>query len=106
MLAMLGEIEARGGRLVCNAPLTRAALDRGAWAVCVAGDLEPVLHAGVLVNAAGLSAQAVAALTEGLDPAQVPQLLLSRGSYFTYAGPVPFSRLIYPVPVPGASARI
>lgn len=55
----------------------------------------------MLVNSAGLHAQRLAAVTEGLDPAFVPSLHLARGVYFTYTGKVPFSRLIYPVPEAG-----
>jgi len=62
---------------------------------------EPTVVAPILVNAAGLGAQALAAVTEGLDPAYVPPLHLARGVYFTHAGRLPFSRLIYPVPEPG-----
>lgn len=101
MIAMLGEIEALGGQVVCNAPVTGARRGRDGWDVRVGDDPVPVVRARVLVDAAGLAAQRVAAAIEGLDGAHVPPLVLSRGCYFAYHGPVPFSRLIYPVPVPG-----
>ena len=52
----------------------------------------------MLVNAAGLHAQAVARATAGLDPATVPAQFFCKGSYFSLLGRQPFSRLIYPVP--------
>lgn len=101
MLAFLGEIEARGGQLVCGAPVTAVRRRAGSWEVQVGDDPEAVVQTDVLVNAAGLGAQELAALVEGLDPAHVPSRVLVRGCYFGYDGAVPFSRLIYPVPVPG-----
>ncbi|TNC73461.1 NAD(P)/FAD-dependent oxidoreductase [Rubellimicrobium roseum] len=101
MTAMLGEIEARGGRLVCNAPVGAIHRRRDGWAITLDGDDEPVVLARQLVNAAGLQAQEVAARTEGMEPASVPRRVLMRGCYFGYSGNVPFEHLIYPVPVPG-----
>ena len=51
-----------------------------------------------LVNSAGLGAQGVAAVLEGLPQATIPARRLAKGSYFTLNGPCPFSRLVYPVP--------
>lgn len=101
MLALLGEIEGRGGQLVCRAPVSAARWREGGWNIHVAGDAEPAIRSRAFINATGLHAQDVAALTEGLDPAFVPQRVLVRGCYFAYDGAVPFNRLIYPVPVPG-----
>jgi L-2-hydroxyglutarate oxidase LhgO len=52
----------------------------------------------VLVNAAGLSAVAIARRMDGLDQSLLPQAHYAKGNYFTLAGKAPFSRLIYPVP--------
>lgn len=101
MLALLGEIEARGGQLVCRSPVSAARWQQGGWNIHIDGDAEPVVRSRAFINAAGLYAQDVAALTEGLDPACVPTRVLVRGCYFAYDGAVPFNRLIYPVPVPG-----
>src|SRR6478609_2932218 len=57
--------------------------------------LEPV------VNCAGLGAQQLARATEGYPAERVPRLVLAKGNYFSFAGRPAFSRLIYPVPVPG-----
>jgi L-2-hydroxyglutarate oxidase LhgO len=51
-----------------------------------------------LVNAAGLGAQAVAGALEGLAPAHIPKLHLSRGCYYALSGSSPVSRLVYPLP--------
>ena len=39
--------------------------------------------------------------TEGYPAERVPRLFFGKGSYFGYAGRPVFSRLIYPVPIPG-----
>jgi L-2-hydroxyglutarate oxidase LhgO len=59
------------------------------------------LLASTVVNAAGLRAPAVAASIAGMPGALVPTPYLAKGNYFSLAGRAPFSRLIYPVPVPG-----
>ena len=59
------------------------------------------IEAGVLVNAAGLHAQALARRIAGLDPALVPRPWFAKGNYYALAGRSPFTRLIYPVPEPG-----
>jgi len=100
MLALLGDAEALGARLVCNTRVERLVRAGDHWQVWFAGGEAPVC-ARTVINSAGLAAQALAAATEGLDPCHVPRLFLARGVYFTYAGKAPFERLIYPVPEPG-----
>ena len=51
-----------------------------------------------LINCAGLQAQALAGLIEGIDHASVPALYPCKGDYFSYSGASPFSRLVYPLP--------
>jgi len=99
MLALLGEAEAHGAMLVCGAPVDAIARVESCWAVRVG---ETRLAAPILVNAAGLGAQALAQTIEALEPKLVPPLFLAKGCYFSYAGRVPFSRLIYPVPGPAS----
>jgi L-2-hydroxyglutarate oxidase LhgO len=55
----------------------------------------------VLVNAAGLSAQGVAAAVEPYPGERIPPLRLARGNYFSLAQRAPFQRLIYPIPADG-----
>ncbi|HWW65852.1 MAG TPA: NAD(P)/FAD-dependent oxidoreductase [Sphingomonadaceae bacterium] len=99
MLALLGEAEGHGAMLVCGAPVDAIAKSQSCWAVRVG---ETRLATPILVNAAGLGAQALAQTIEALDPKLVPPLFLAKGCYFSYAGRVPFSRLIYPVPGPAS----
>lgn len=101
MLALLGEAEANGAMLVPSSRVTRVARKDKLWAIHLDDESGPVVAAPILINAAGLDAQRLAAAIEGLEPRYVPPLFLARGVYFTYSGRTPFSRLIYPVPEPG-----
>jgi L-2-hydroxyglutarate oxidase LhgO len=53
------------------------------------------------VNSAGLSAPDLAREIAGMPAERVPGAYYAKGNYFTLSGRSPFSRLIYPVPVPG-----
>jgi L-2-hydroxyglutarate oxidase LhgO len=101
MLALLGELEALGGQLVCNTRLDRAERKGDAWLLYVAGEPVPALTVGSIVNAAGLGATRVAHTIEGLAEEHIPVPVFARGCYFSYSRAVPFRHLIYPVPVPG-----
>jgi L-2-hydroxyglutarate oxidase LhgO len=54
-----------------------------------------------LINAAGLSAQAVAANINPINTAAIPKQYLAKGNYFSLSCKAPFSRLIYPIPEDG-----
>ncbi len=101
MLALLGDAENAGATLVCRAPVVSARVISGGFEVSVGG-VDPMrLACGLLVNAAGLDAPAVARAIDGLGSGHIPQAYFAKGNYFTLVGRAPFSRLIYPVPVPG-----
>ncbi len=59
------------------------------------------VRARTVVNCAGLHAPAIAARIEGPAAAQAPRAHYAKGHYFTLAGRHRFTRLVYPVPVPG-----
>ena len=66
------------------------------------GGAEPMrLKTRTLVNSAGLYAPGLARKIAGMPSDKVPAAYYAKGNYFTLAGRSPFSRLIYPVPVPG-----
>jgi L-2-hydroxyglutarate oxidase LhgO len=103
MQALLGEIEARSGVLARNTPFDgAAALAGGGFAVRAGGGEPTTITTARLVTAPGLCAQAVAAAIEGYPPDRIPKAYLGKGSYFALQARAPFSRLIYPIPVPGA----
>ena len=103
MLALRGEIEDRGGAVVVDTPFIGAApLAGGGFRVRTGGTDATELTCRLLVTAPGLSAQDVAARIEGFPADQIPKAHLGKGVYFTFHGRAPFSRLIYPPPIPGA----
>jgi L-2-hydroxyglutarate oxidase LhgO len=100
MTALRGDLEDRGGSIAFNTRVERLSPARNGWTVGLAGEPQPV-HFDAVVNAAGLGAQRLAGATEGYPGTRVPPLVLVKGNYFGFAGRPAFSRLIYPVPVPG-----
>jgi len=101
MLAYLGDFERAGGALALRSPLERARVASGGLELQVGGEVASELATGVLVNAAGLDAPALAERIEGLAPTLLPRPRFAKGNYFALSGRSPFSRLIYPVPEPG-----
>jgi len=101
MLALQGDAEANGAMLAFFSPVERgSATDAGIELEI--GGAEPMrLRARLAVNSAGLHAPALAARIEGMPADKIPTAYYAKGNYFTLSGRSPFSRLIYPVPVPG-----
>jgi L-2-hydroxyglutarate oxidase LhgO len=101
MLALQGEAEAAGAMVVFLSPVQSARAGRGGITLEVGGAEPTALRCRLLVNAAGLHAPALAGRIAGMPAERVPTAYYAKGNYFTLAGRSPFSRLIYPVPVPG-----
>jgi L-2-hydroxyglutarate oxidase LhgO len=103
MFALQGEIEAHGGAVVLASPFEAATLGAEGFDIRVGGEAPAVISARQLVIAAGLGAQTCAHAIEGFPTARIPRLHYGKGNYFALAGvKAPFSRLIYPPPIPGA----
>ena len=100
MLAYQGEAEEHGAMLAFLSPLLDARVSEQGFELRVgdAAGSETRVGCRLLVNAAGLSAQAVAQAIDGLDPKTVPPGYLCKGNYFSLTGRQPFGHLIYPVP--------
>ena len=101
MLSLQGELEAAGGFIAFQAPVEAAAAENGGFRLSVGGPHPMEIRTGKLVNAAGLYAVSLAQRLEGLGAEHIPQAHFAKGNYFTLQGAAPFSRLIYPMPVPG-----
>jgi L-2-hydroxyglutarate oxidase LhgO len=100
MLALQGDMENAGGLLALLSPVQHIGLQQGTAShpMLVQTQDGTELACRILVNAAGLSAVAMARAMAGLNPDLLPQAHFAKGNYFTLAGKAPFSRLIYPVP--------
>jgi L-2-hydroxyglutarate oxidase LhgO len=102
MLALRGDLEDRGGMVAFASLIERLKpTSGGGWDAALAGSEPQWLGFDAVVNCAGLGAQRLARATEGYPAERVPRLVLAKGNYFAFAGRPVFSRLIYPVPVPG-----
>jgi L-2-hydroxyglutarate oxidase LhgO len=101
MLSLWGDLQSHGGFVALRSPMQRATRRTGGWEL-VTGGADPFrIECDVLVNAAGLSAQAVAATIEGYPADRIPALRLARGNYFSLSQRAPFQHLIYPMPADG-----
>lgn len=102
MLALQGEAEDHGAMLALGSPIISGEVRNDGIAIRTGGEDSLELKARIVVNAAGLQAQTVAARIDGMPAAQIPGTHYAKGNYFVLSGmKPPFSRLIYPVPEPG-----
>jgi L-2-hydroxyglutarate oxidase LhgO len=101
MLALEGDLEDRGGMIAFQTRIEKLQPTARGWTAQFSGQEPGLLEIDAVVNATGLSAQALARATEGYPHARIPRLVFAKGNYFTYSGRPVFSRLIYPTPVDG-----
>ncbi len=101
MLALLGDAERHGAMIAFEAPVIGGAVDQRGLIIDTGGASPCRIAARLVVNAAGLGAQAVARSICGMPSEMVPPLHLAKGNYFSLATRSPFSHLIYPMPTPG-----
>ena len=97
MLAYLAELEAHGGVLAVNSPVTGGSLHASAVTLQVGGATPMALRAATVVNCAGLGAQGISERICGVSAAAIPPRFLAKGYYFSLSGPSPFRHLVYPV---------
>ena len=97
MLAYLGDAEERGAALALASPVVSGRVGNGGIVLEVGGTEPMSLECGMVVNSAGLNAQAVARSIAGIPPQTIPPTFYAIGHYYTLAGAAPFNRLVYPV---------
>ncbi|KAK9905552.1 hypothetical protein WJX75_002032 [Coccomyxa subellipsoidea] len=104
MLAYQSDAEKKGAAVALNSRLLSGTLS-GAKKTLRIGDNKTgafcSLTTDVIINAAGLQAQEVAAAFVDFPRQHVPRRYLARGCYFTLSGKSPFRHLIYPMPENG-----
>ena len=101
MLSLSGDLQSHDGFIALRSPMQRAARHEGTWQLTTGNGPEYSIRCDVLINAAGLAAQRVAATIEPYPRDRIPPLRLARGNYFSLTRPAPFGRLIYPLPSDG-----
>ena len=101
MLALKGDAEAHGAMIALATQVVSGRV-YGDGVPIETGGAEPMrFTATLVVNAAGLDAQAVARAIDGLPADKIPPLFLAKGNHFSLTVRSPFSRLVYPMPAPG-----
>jgi L-2-hydroxyglutarate oxidase LhgO len=102
MVALQGDAENAGAVPVFFSPVLAARVAGRGMEIDVGGDDPMTLRCRLMVNSAGLHAPGLARRITGMPADRVPTAYYAKGNYFTLSGQrSPFSRLIYPVPVPG-----
>ncbi len=102
LLALQGEIEDHGGNIALATPYLRAEAFPDGYRVTTGGTEPATIACRHLILAPGLGAQETAAALDVFPAALIPRRHLAKGTYFALHAPAPFSRLIYPLPVPGS----
>lgn len=100
MTALLGDAENAGAMLAVQSPVRAGAVTAEGIRLEVGQEDggTTTLLASAVVNAAGLTAPALARRIDGMPADHIPPQYYAKGCYFTLSGRAPFSRLIYPVP--------
>jgi L-2-hydroxyglutarate oxidase LhgO len=101
MLALQGDAENAGAVVVFHSPMLGGRVQDRQIEIDVGGAEPMTLRCRLLVNSTGLHAPGLARRIAGMPQERVPTAYYAKGNYFTLSGRSPFSRLIYPVPVPG-----
>ncbi len=99
MLSLLGDVENNGGQAVFNTEIKAIEKKNNGFVVKIQDGYE--IGCKTLINAAGLGAQTIAHMIDALNPAQIPDLVMAKGHYFSYSGRTNFKHLIYPLPFQG-----
>jgi len=101
MVALRSDAEAAGAIIAFHSPMERGRVVDGGLEIDLGGGAPITLRARLLVTSAGLHAPELARTIGGAIYESLPTAYYAKGNYFRLSGPSPFSRLIYPVPVPG-----
>ena len=98
MLSLRGKAEEHGAMLALNCPVISGSPTTDGITLQLGDQDSSTLTARNVVIACGLSSPEV---SRRLGLNNIPQEYLCKGHYFSVSGRTPFSRLVYPVPVPG-----
>ena len=101
MLALRGDAEAQGALIALATPVVSGRA-QGDGVTIETGGADPMRFVATLVvNAAGLGAQAVARAIDGMPADKIPPLFLAKGNYFSLTRPL----AVFPARLSDAGAR-
>jgi L-2-hydroxyglutarate oxidase LhgO len=99
MLALEGHVEAHGGQVVLNTPVTRLSRTAGGlFEIHTGGEAPGTITCRRLVLSAGLHATKLARTLPWTGNWRPPETYYAKGQYYAYSGKSPFGRHIYPMP--------
>lgn len=98
MLSLRGKAETHGAMLALNCPVISGTPTADGIMLQLGDQDSSTITARNIVIACGLSSPDA---SRKLGLSNIPQEYLCKGHYFSISGRTPFSRLVYPVPVPG-----
>jgi L-2-hydroxyglutarate oxidase LhgO len=101
MRALRRDAEAAGAQFALCTMLRGGRVADGGIVLSMGGNGASTLLASTVVDAAGPWAPSVARSIQGVPAAAIPTAYFAKGHYASLRGRAPFSRLVYPVPVPG-----
>ena len=101
MLRLRRDAEKAGAALALETPMVAGTVCDHGIQIVTGGAQPSTITARVVVNAAGLFAPQVAGRIAGIPRPVTPVAYFAKGHYAGHTGKTPFSRLVYPVPVPG-----
>jgi L-2-hydroxyglutarate oxidase LhgO len=101
MLSLQGDAENAGAIFVFHSKVLGGRVTPEGIELEVGGAEPMELRCRLMVNSAGLHAPPLARSIAGIPREVIPTEHYAKGNYFTLSGRSPFTRLIYPVPVPG-----
>jgi L-2-hydroxyglutarate oxidase LhgO len=97
MSAYQADVEANGGIVALNSPVTGGRLDRSEIELEIGGAAPTNLRAASVINCAGLNAQMISGRMLGVPASAIAPRYLAKGHYFSLSGRSPFRHLVYPV---------
>jgi L-2-hydroxyglutarate oxidase LhgO len=89
---------AAGATVVESSEVLCGTLSGTGWQVRIGGQDPFEVRCQVIVNAAGVCAQALARKLVGLPAETIPPAYIAKGQYYQLNGPSPFQHLVYPLP--------
>ena len=101
MRSLRRDAEAAGAQIALGTAVVGGRVAEPGIIISTGGNGAATLLASAVVNAAGPWAPAVARSIQGVPAAAIPSAHFAKGHYASLRGRAPFSRLVYPVPVPG-----
>jgi L-2-hydroxyglutarate oxidase LhgO len=106
MQSLLADAESAGALIAYGTDVTGLSPTSAGIEVRTDEEATATVRARWVVNSAGLWADRVARMIEGLPAQHVPVIRFAKGSYFALSGAAPFSQLVYPAPQAGGHLGI